>query len=247
MFEVYDDDGRLQISSDAYVVHEVTKYNVTGNFKKKNVGATVAIQPPVGVDCTIYPTQASNEDTHSFVITGPNANAPMIVREYANNNNVQSTDPYGLALYDATGRQTYHSSAKLLRVKGEFRSALFGIPNNEHRINSSGHYINSTRFLNSVNYPPGCNPSNTALFLSSVGCEGGMCISSYVGAIGFNSYVVHEFYKVRPLLRVSTTKVEFGFSSEFITSRSVNDDDTDHYYDGGVGHIHGFFVDVTNY
>ena len=247
MFEVYDAEGRLQISSEAFVVHEVTKYNVTGNFKKKNVGASIAIQPPVGIDCTIYPTQASNEDTHSYVITGPNANAPMIVREYANNNDIQSTDPYGLAIYDATGRQTYHSSAKLLRVKGEFRSALFGIPNNESRINDSNFYINSTRFLNSVAYPPGCNPNNTALFLSSIGCEGGMGRSSYTGGSRFNTVILHSFFKVRPLLRVSETKVDFGFSSEYIGGRAVNDDDTDHYYDGGVGHIHGFFVDVTNY
>lgn len=247
MFEVYDAEGRLQISSEAYVVHEVTKYNVTGNFKKKNVGASVAIQPPVGVDCTIYPTQASNEDTHSFVITGPNANAPMIVREYANNNATQSTDTYGLALYDATGRQTYHSSAKLLRVMGEFRSAPFGIPNNESRVNNQNFYINSTRFLNSVAYPPGCNPSNTALFLSSIGCEGGMGRASYVGGIRSPGRLLHKFYLVRPLLRVSETKVEFGFSSVYLNGRSVNDDDSDHYYDGGVGHIHGFFIDVSNY
>lgn len=49
------------------------------------------------------------------------------------------------------------------------------------------------------------------------------------------------------MLRVGADRVSFGFSSEFITSAGVRDDDAKYYYDGGIGHISGFFIDVSNY
>lgn len=220
-------------------------YRVTGNFSKRRAKSCIAIQPPVGVNVTIYPTQALPEDTANYVISGVSTSAPMTVREYENSNVLQHGDTFGLALYNAQGVQTYHSSVKPIRVIGEFRSAPYNIPNNQSRVNDDNHYINSTRFLNDVMFPPGRTPENTALFISSIGAEGGMARKDIVTMSG--GYLIFKYYRVRPLLKVQADRVSFGFSSEYVTSTQVMDDDGFYYYDGGVGHTAGFFIDVTDY
>lgn len=256
MFEVFDDSQNLLLSDSGFTVNLSSKYTVTGNFTKKAAHAGIAIQPPVGTTITLYPTQASAEDTTDFVLSG--AEAGMTVWEFSNTSIVQSAvaDTFGLALYDGTGKQTYHSNARPLRIKGFFKSSAYNIPNYETLQAKENFVVKTPKVLDTIAYPAGCTPSNTALFISSIGAEGcaaqrtdtwyvpgGAYVPGYYASESFAFY-----YTVRPSIQVtSDNKLILGYSAEQILKKKLSDDNARYKFDGGGGHVSGFFIDISNY
>lgn len=256
MFEVFDDSQNLLLSDSAFTVNLSSKYTVTGNFTKKAAQASIAVQPPVGTTITLYPTQASAEDTSNFVLSG--AQAGMTVWEFSNTSIVhrEITDTFGLALYDETGKQTYHSNSRPLRIKGFFKSSPFNIPNYQMLQAREDFVVRTPKVLDTISYPSGCTPSNTALFISSIGAEG--CAAQRTdswwvpGGVYTPGYYASEayafYYTVRPSIQVtSDNKLVLGYSAEQIMRRKLSDDNARYRFDGGGGHISGFFIDISDY
>lgn len=258
LFEVYDESGRLQLSANAHTVTVADTYNVSGGFQTKTPSASIAIMPPNNTSFIMYPTMAKNFNTDSFVLSGISADAPMKVFDCRNTSTSLSSDTFGLALYDENGLQTYHSSERPLKILGSFRSSAWGIPSRQmievspYDKNPQRMLIaNGSRFIDSISFPAGRNYTNTAIFISSIGAEGAAGqtyhIEQGLGQWGITYGVYNAYYfLMRPYIRVENNVLKIGYSGTSTASYGNIGHSDRHAYDGGSGHVHGFFVDAVS-
>lgn len=258
LFEVFDDSGRLQLSANTHTVTLADQYLVSANFNTKTALSCIAIMPPNNVSFTLHPSKAQNYNTNSFNLTGIAQSNPIKVFECRNTSKSLSEDTYGLALYDANGLQTYHSNEAPLKILGSFRSSAWGIPSNQviemspyDNNPQRGLIANGSRFIDSISFPTGRNYTNTAIFISSIGAEGAAGQTYYIeqgmGQWG-STYAVYNayYFLMRPYLRVENNVLKIGYSGTSTASYGNVGHSNRHAYDGGSGHVHGFFVDASS-